>query len=128
MTLTKPQPNPVRPITAAKDAEFLRVTRWAEDQILKGTAPSFHKAADEIAMSPDHFRERFKVLTGKTFKRWVSGRQIEHAKDRLLRGLSIACVVSRGGFCNGTHFRERFEQIVGVTVAEWMTANNLGGS
>jgi AraC-like DNA-binding protein/mannose-6-phosphate isomerase-like protein (cupin superfamily) len=67
------------------------------------------------ALSPGHFRERFRAETGFTPHAYIIRRRIETAKHLLAReGCSVTETARRLGFCSSQHFATVFKRIEGV--------------
>lgn len=72
------------------------------------------------ALSPGHFRERFRAETGSTPHAYIIRRRIETAKYLLAEeGCSVTETAQRLGFCSSQHFATVFKRIEGVSPSRY---------
>lgn len=76
--------------------------------------------ADDLAMTYDGFRKRFRRLTGTSPARYRAERTIAHAQDLIATGfLTDREIAERLGFVDEHHFSRRFRQLVGRSPRAW---------
>jgi AraC-like DNA-binding protein len=71
--------------------------------------------AKELGVSPSHFRQLFQTATGVPPHRWQNQRRLEHARDLLLEGESIAHAAASAGFSDLHYFSRLFRRHLGTT-------------
>ena len=85
--------------------------------------PSLVEIASAARLSRFYLHRLFKQRFGETPYQMVARLQIEHAKELLLQGLSVAEVARQVGFEYSSHFVTRFKQVTGATPAKWRRIN-----
>ena len=71
-------------------------------------------------LSPNHFSQAFKKVTGRTPHQWLMEARVESAKRYLSEHrLSLKEVANICGFVDQSHFTKVFSRTVGVTPAVW---------
>ena len=76
--------------------------------------------AAEMDVSRAWLSRKFKELTGKTIKEYVTDMRISHAKEYLSHAdCSIAEVAVRCGYDNPLFFSRMFKRTTGVSPSEW---------
>ena len=76
--------------------------------------------ARQAALSPSHFINQFKAVTGLPPHHFLLTCRIEEAKRRLsVKGLSITRIAQDLGFCSSQHFSSHFKRATGLKPLAW---------
>lgn len=76
--------------------------------------------ARQAALSPSHFINQFKAVTGLPPYHFLLTCRIEEAKRRLrVKGLSVTRIAQDLGFCSSQHFSSHFKRATGMTPLAW---------
>ena len=76
--------------------------------------------ARQAALSPSHFINPFKAVTGLPPYHFLLTCRIEEAKRRLrVKGLSVTRIAQDLGFCSSQHFSSHFKRATGMTPLAW---------
>jgi len=81
-----------------------------------GDPPPIDTVANEVCMSPGHFRARFRRETGFTPYEFLTRCRIDKAKDMLLKGRwSVTDVAFQLGYSSSQNFASSFKRQTGMT-------------
>ena len=79
------------------------------------TALNLHRAARQLGMSYDHFRQKFTKLAGCAPKQHADRHIIARACERLLSGREKSVAIAAElGFSDEYHFSKRFREVMGM--------------
>ena len=83
--------------------------------------------ADELGMSPGHFRTRFRQATGSTPHEYLTGLRIARAKEILRHDRwSITNVAFRLGYSSSQNFASTFKRQAGMTPTSFRKISKAG--
>lgn len=100
--------------TSSEDEAMLQLIREID------ASPTFdrsiHEMADTVSYSYDHFRHKFKEITGQPPTTYIIGKRVEHACD-LLAETNKSCTVIADicGFSTSAQLSSQFKKHIGVT-------------
>ncbi len=98
-----------------EDIIWLEQAKYRIKESLK-TNPSLIDIATELRVSYDHFRKRFKTISGISPSVYRSRIQINQASKLLLETqISITKIAEQLGFCDVFHLSKRFKQATGFS-------------
>ncbi|MDA3924077.1 MAG: AraC family transcriptional regulator [Kiritimatiellae bacterium] len=81
--------------------------------------------AYQAALSPSHFINQFKRITGLPPHQFLIKCRLDQAKVRLKNtSLSITRIAQDLGFCSSQHFASHFRRATGVTPSAWRQENS----
>ncbi len=97
-----------RPVPASSsDHRFSDVLAWINLNL--ELEHSIDSLADRAAMSRRNFTRHFRQATGMSFKQWLSGQRLSHARHLLESGTeSIEIVAAKAGFGTAMSLRQHF--------------------
>jgi len=79
-------------------------------------APSLHRLADEVGLSPSHFCTAFRQSTGLPPHKYLLWRRIIRAKHLMVdRKLSLTEIALNSGFASSSQFATTFRRMEGTT-------------
>lgn len=78
-------------------------------------AVTLRSAAEQIGAGPTRLARAFTATFGIAPHRYVLGRRMEAARDRILEGQPLADVAAELGFADQAHLSRRFRQHLGTT-------------
>lgn len=85
-----------------------------------------NQVAQFVGMNPSAFSRLFRQRTGKTWKEYLTGLRLTHAKRLLLHSdYTISHICFDCGFNNLSNFIRRFKKVVGVTPQAFRKSNGL---
>ena len=80
--------------------------------------------AHQAALSPSHFINQFKRITGLPPHHFLIKCRLDEAKIRLKNtSLSIIRIAQDMGFCSSQHFASHFKRATGITPSAWRKKN-----
>ncbi|MGQ9622744.1 MAG: helix-turn-helix domain-containing protein [Candidatus Caldatribacteriaceae bacterium] len=78
------------------------------------------KIAQELGLSPQHFRDLFRRYVGKSPKEYLTALKLQRSTCMLLHGeYTIADIALRLGFASVQQFSKAFRKKLGITPAKW---------
>lgn len=84
------------------------------------------KLAQELGISPQHFRDLFRRYVGKSPKEYLTALKLQRSTCMLLHGeYTIADIALRLGFTSIQQFSKAFRKKMGITPAEWRRTQHL---
>ncbi|MGQ9472633.1 MAG: AraC family transcriptional regulator [Candidatus Caldatribacteriaceae bacterium] len=84
------------------------------------------KMAQELGISPQHFRDLFRRYVGKSPKEYLTALKLQRSTCMLLHGeYTIADIAFRLGFTSIRQFSKAFRKKMGITPAEWRRTQHL---
>jgi AraC-like DNA-binding protein len=98
-------------------ASVNRVRQHLDEHYMEN--PSLEQLAQVAALSPYHLVRVFRQQTGLPPHMYLTQVRIEHAKQQLQTGASIAGVAAATGFTDQSHLTRRFKRIMGVTPGQF---------
>lgn len=99
----------------AEDLLWIEQAKYLIEKSLT-THPSLTEVATELRISYDHFRKRFKMISGISPSSYRSQIQINQASKLLLETrISITQIAEQLGFCDVFHLSKRFKQATGFS-------------
>lgn len=98
-----------------------RLSGWiaAGDYLQPGL--TIRELADELHTNRTYLSEYIKTTYDRSFRDWISGLRIDHAKQLLLRSpeLTILEIAERSGFLSPSHFMRTFKEHEACSPARW---------
>lgn len=86
--------------------------------------PTVQYCADELCMSANYFGDLIKKATGDTASHYIRSHIIQHAKNMLASGETIAQTAYALGFEYPQHFSRMFKKLAGMTPKEYVSSLN----
>ena len=82
---------------------------------------TIRELADELHTNRTYLSEYIKATYDRSFRDWISGLRIDHAKQVLLRSpeLTILEIAERSGFLSPSHFMRTFKEHEACSPARW---------
>ena len=82
---------------------------------------TIRELADELHTNRTYLSEYIKATYDRSFRDWISGLRIDHAKQMLLRSpeLTILEIAERSGFLSPSHFMRTFKEHEACSPARW---------
>lgn len=82
---------------------------------------TIRELADELHTNRTYLSEYIKTTYNRSFRDWISGLRIDHAKQMLLRSpeLTILEIAERSGFLSPSHFMRTFKEHEACSPARW---------
>lgn len=82
---------------------------------------TIRELADELHTNRTYLSEYIKATYDRSFRDWISGLRIDHAKQLLLRSpeLTILEIAERSGFLSPSHFMRTFKEHEACSPARW---------
>jgi AraC-like DNA-binding protein len=77
--------------------------------------PTMAGAAEALGAGPTQLARAFANAFGIAPHAYVTGRRLDAARDRILRGQPLADVAAEVGFVDQAHLSRRFKQFLGIT-------------
>lgn len=112
--------NPAKP-SPRRDLGRIRVSAYVRklDDTFH-TAETMENVAEALHMSPRHFSQLFRAITGSTWLKYLHALRILKAKSLLAaKEDSIDLIAYQAGFQDATTFHRVFKNAVGTTPTEW---------
>lgn len=107
------------------DARLKRVARYIEEHLAEDI--SLMVLAQVAELSIHHFKEVFKVETGKAPHQYLIERRVHHAKEMLLgTDMPIVQIALAVGFSGQSHLTFNFRKLTGTTPMKFRLAGKLG--
>ncbi len=79
--------------------------------------------AGELGYNSSYLGKLFKNKTGKSFNNYLDDIRIEHAKELLMKGVSVTQTAENVGIGDINYFTRKFKKIVGVSPSEYRKLN-----
>lgn len=79
--------------------------------------------AGELGYNSSYLGKLFKSKTGKSFNSYLDDIRIEHAKELLMKGVSVTRTAENVGIGDINYFTKKFKKIVGCSPSEYRKTN-----
>lgn len=79
--------------------------------------------AGELGYNSSYLGKLFKSKTGKSFNSYLDDIRIEHAKELLMKGVSVTQTAENVGIGDINYFTKKFKKIVGFSPSEYRKLN-----
>lgn len=104
---------PPEPLRAKGDSLAEELRAHLDAHLFEPTTLS--AAAERVGVGTTHLARAFSQAFGIPPHRYVLGRRLDAARDRILRGQPLADVAAEVGFADQAHLTHRFRQFLGTT-------------
>lgn len=81
-------------------------------------------AAQQMYVSERSFQRRFKQVTSKTFKEFLTEYRLQQARDLLMKGEKVSEVAFQCGFNDPSYFSQRFKLHFGLSPSQFIADNS----
>ncbi len=107
-----------QPLKQHGDEKILQAQRWLEDNY--GASVVIDELAGRAAISPRHFKRRFRRATGESPLGYLQNLRIEAAKEKLANSReNVKEITYRIGYEDSSTFRRLFKKHTGISPREY---------
>jgi len=110
--------DPILPCPAPPEPFYIRrVSQYLEEHYADQV--SLEELAQLVGMSGFHMLRVFRNTTGFTPHAYQMHLRIEHAKQLLIQGMSLAATAAETGFVDQSHLTRQFKRAVGISPGQY---------